>query len=109
MRLPREIVAHIAAWEAEATQPILLLAAGATSEAYDPDSFNVAAIANLGDHSFEQVLDAFRQAHRAFVHMLMEQPATAFVPDGYAYEWITAQAQHCREHTAAMRVSTQAR
>ena len=45
----REVLAHIAAWEAEATRRIPLIAAGVASREYDADAFNAAAVAAYGD------------------------------------------------------------
>ena len=96
---PREILAHIAAWEAEALQRIPLLAAGAPGKTYDTDEFNAAAIAALGKQTFQQVEHTLRQTHQRLVHFLDTLEENAFTPEGCAYEWVAALTSHSREHT----------
>jgi len=95
---PREILAHIAAWEAEALHRIPLLEAGASSKTYDADAFNAEAVSRLGNQSFEQVLESFHQTHHRLLNYLASLDDTAFASDGAAYEWVTALIRHSLEH-----------
>lgn len=95
---PREILAHIAAWEAEALQRIPLLAAGAPGKTYHTDEFNAASIEAIGEQSFQQVENTLRQTHQRLVRLLETLEENAFTPEGYAYEWVAALTSHSHEH-----------
>jgi hypothetical protein len=95
---PQEILAHIAAWEAEAFQRIPLLATDASDKTYDADLFNAGAVAAIGDRSFEQIERELRQTHQRLIDLLEAQEERAFAPEGYAQEWITASIRHSLEH-----------
>ena len=95
---PREILAHIAAWEAEALERIPLLAAGAPEKTYHTDEFNAAAIAATGELSFQQVERRLRQTHQRLVSLFETLEESAFTPEGYVYEWIVALTSHSLEH-----------
>lgn len=103
---PREILAHIAAWEAEGCQRMPLLAAGAPGKEYDVDAFNAAAVAAIGDQSFEQVSDMLRQAHLRLVHLLASMEDSAFAPGGCACDWVTALTRHSNEHARELEFSS---
>ncbi|GAC1314773.1 MAG: hypothetical protein NVSMB27_50130 [Ktedonobacteraceae bacterium] len=87
---PREILTHIAAWEAEASHRIPLLAANAPDQTYDTDAFNTAAIASIGDQSFEQIERIFQQTHQHLADLLEAQEEQAFASGGYAQEGCVA-------------------
>lgn len=95
---PREVLAHIAAWEAEALLRIPLLATGTPDKAYNTDAFNAAAIESIGNQSFEQVETAFRQTHQRLIDLLVAQAEHAFVARGYVQKWTTALIHHSLEH-----------
>jgi hypothetical protein len=94
----REILAHIAAWEAEALHRIPLLAAGAFEKAYDADTFNARAVVAIGDQSWEQTERALRQTHQRLVDLLETLEESAFLPGGSAHEWVAASIRHSLEH-----------
>lgn len=77
---PREVLAHIVGWEAEATSRIPLLAVGEAPLTYDDDAFNAAVVAVLGAQSFEAIHDMVRQTHQRLVQMLLIQDDSVFVP-----------------------------
>lgn len=95
---PREILAHIAAWEAEAFLRIPLIAAGAPAKKYDADEFNAQAVGAVNGHSFQQVHQSLCQTHQQLVSLLTMLDDGHFVPGGSAHEWITALIQHSEEH-----------
>ncbi len=95
---PREILAHIAAWEAEALHRIPLVAAGASDKAYDVDAFNAIAVATIGDKSFQQVERTLRQTHQRLIRLLERREERAFSLRGYAHEWVAALTRHSEEH-----------
>jgi hypothetical protein len=95
---PREVLAHIAAWEAEALHRIPLIAAGAPAKKYDADEFNSQALAAINGQSFKQVHHLLCQTHQQLVSMLILLEDRHFVPGGSAHEWISALIQHCDEH-----------
>ena len=95
---PREILAHIAAWEAEALLRIPLIAAGTPAKKYDADEFNAQAVAAINGQSFQQIHQSLCQIHQQLVSLLTMLEDRDFVPEGSAYEWITALIQHSEEH-----------
>ena len=94
----REVLAHIAAWEAEAVRRIPLLAQGAADQEYDADSFNAAAVAALGEQPLGQVRAGLEETHARLVTLLDSLDEGAFVPGGAAHEWVAALTRHSREH-----------
>lgn len=95
---PREILAHIAAWETEALLRIPLIAAGAPAKKYEADEFNAQAVAAVNGHSFQQIHQTLCQTHQQLVSLLAMLDDGHFVPGGSAHEWITALIQHSEEH-----------
>jgi len=92
----RETLAHIAAWETEATGRIPAIAAGAEPREYDDDAFNRAAVAACGDRPLHAVRDDLERAHARLVALLDGLDEVLFAPDGTAYEWVTALTAHSR-------------
>ncbi|MBE3558892.1 MAG: hypothetical protein IMW89_06665 [Ktedonobacteraceae bacterium] len=103
---PREVLAHVAGWAAQATTRIPQVIAGslpvvyideAQHDAVD-DAFNAAFIALVGGQSFAQVSATFQQTHHAFVDMLKAQDERHFVPGSYLYERMLAVVHHHLQH-----------
>ena len=95
----REILAHIAAWEAEALRRIPLLAVGVPDKTYDADEFNAVAVSAISEQSFQQVKNTLLQTHQRLVHLLETLEESAFIPGGCACEWTAALTRHSQEHT----------
>ena len=95
---PREIMAHIAGWEANALKRVPKIVAGAPFRKYDDDAFNEAVITILGDQSFEAVRDMLRQTYQRDIEMLKTLDESVFVPGNYAHERAKAAISHCYEH-----------
>jgi hypothetical protein len=87
---PREVLAHIVGWEAEATEWIPLLVGGAPALTYDDHAFNAAVLTVLGDHPFEVVGDMLLRTHQHFAQMLSTLEDTVFVPGNSVYERVKA-------------------
>jgi hypothetical protein len=94
----REILAHVAAWEAEATRRIPLLAQGTADQEYDVDSFNAAAMAAIGDQSLGEVRAGLEEVHARLVTLLDGLEEAAFAAGSAPHEWVTALTRHSREH-----------
>jgi hypothetical protein len=94
----REVLAHIAAWEAEATRRIPLLLQGAADQEYDVDSFNAAAVAAIGDQAPAQVRAGLEETHARLITLLDGLDEGAFAPGAAAHEWVSALARHSRAH-----------
>lgn len=99
---PREVLAHVIAWESEATSRIPALAAGAPPKEYDIEAVNVVAIAVIGDQSFEQVRDTLRRAHQRLNEVLQVQADSVFVPGHSIYQRVRAMTRHSDEHAQAL-------
>jgi hypothetical protein len=99
---PREALAHIVGWSAEATERIPRIIAGEPPLTYDDEAFNVAIITILGDQPFDMVLDMFRQTHRRYIQMLSTQDDAVFVRGHPVYRRIQAVIEHHYEHAQGL-------
>ncbi len=95
---PREVVAHIAGWEANAIIRVPNTPAGAPFSKYDQEAFNNVVITLVGDQSFEKVCDILRQTYQRDVEMLQKLDESIFVPGNYAYDRTEAAINHNDEH-----------
>lgn len=103
---PREILAHIAGWEALATSRIPQIAAGippvhyanAAQHAAMDNAINVMAITMIGDQSFESVCTILRRTYRRDVELLRQIDEALFRPGNYVYDRTRAAIEHCYEH-----------
>ncbi|MBO0789724.1 MAG: hypothetical protein J2P36_02090 [Ktedonobacteraceae bacterium] len=107
---PREIVAHMAGWEAMATVRIPKIAAGmppfeyadeAQQDVMD-DAINATIVAMIGDQSLGAVCGILRQAYQRDIEMLTGLDKRFFQPGEYVYERTKAAIEHCQEHTQAL-------
>lgn len=107
---PREVVAHIAGWEAMAAVRIPKIVAGTPPIKYESkeqhdasdDNANATAIAMIGNQSFEEVCGILREANQHDIQMLRELDDSLFVPSNYVYWRIEAAIDHCNEHIQAL-------
>lgn len=103
---PREVVAHVAGWEAMAAVRIPKIVAGippivyASKEQHDAsdDNINATVIAMIGNQSFEEVCGLLRKANQRDIQILRDLDDSLFVPDNYVYWRIEAAIDHCNEH-----------
>jgi len=95
---PREVVAHIAGWEANAIMRVPNTLVGAPFSKYDQEAFNNVVITLVGDQSFEKVCDILRQTYQRDVEMLRKLDDSAFVLGNYAYDRTKAAISHNYEH-----------
>jgi hypothetical protein len=103
---PREVLAHIVGWAAQAIEFIPQVLAGQLPQAYISelqhaaidDAFNAAFITLLGNQPFEQMLTSARQTHEHFIELLRAQDETIFVPGNYVYERMKRIIDHYRQH-----------
>ncbi len=95
---PREVVAHIAGWEANAIIRVPNTLAGAPFSTYDQEAFNNVVITMIGDQPFERVCDILRQTYQRDVEMLRKLDEGIFVLGNYAYDRTRAAIQHNYEH-----------
>ncbi len=100
---PREVLAHIAGWGAEATSRLPKVAQGTPPLQYDDDAFNDAIIAMIGEQSFEQISTILQRTHERFVQMLQALDEPLFVPGNPVYERLRAVIEHHIEHTQRLR------
>lgn len=95
---PREVLAHVAGWEANAIERTPKIMEGEPILKYDDDTINAIVITATGDQSFEAVRDILRQTYQKDIAMLQAQEDKVFVPGNYVYERILAAIQHVDEH-----------
>lgn len=98
----REVLAHIAGWEVEATQRLPQLMAGAPARDYDADTFNAAAVAAYEGQSLHEVRDSLERVHARLLNLLAGLDEAAFAPGGVAEEWVSALTRHSRAHARAL-------
>ncbi len=103
---PREIVGHLAGWEAMATVRIPRIVAGTPpAEFADPtqatmmnDAINAAFVTLIGEQPLETLCDMLRHIYRRNVELLRSLDDTFFQPGEYVYERTKAVIEHCQEH-----------
>ena len=98
----RAVLAHVAAWESEATARLPLVQAGAPSIAYDEDAFNAAAVEAIGGEGLARVRERLEDAHARLMTLLDRLDGSAFVPGAPAHEWVTSLTAHSMEHAHQM-------
>lgn len=99
---PREVLAHIAGWGAEATYRLPQVAQGTPPLKYDDDAFNYAIITMIGDQPFEQIDTILQRTHERFVQMLQALDEHIFVPGNPVYERVKAVIEHHIEHAQGL-------
>ncbi|GCE21728.1 DinB family protein [Dictyobacter kobayashii] len=97
-----EIVAHIGAWEVEASHRIPALLAGAGNKDYDTTDFNAKALAQAEGQTFEQLEGALRQAHQRLLSLLDALDARHFNVGGLVHDWVINSMNHNLEHAQAL-------
>jgi periplasmic divalent cation tolerance protein len=103
---PREILAHIAGWAAQATTQLPQVISGLppinyASEAQHSgldDASNAAFIALIGNQTFEEIVHITHQTHLRFVEMLYAQDEGIFLPGNYVYERMKRIIAHHHQH-----------
>ena len=110
---PREIVAHLAGWEAMATVRIPKIVAGmppleesdeARQEVMN-DAINTAIVTMIGAQPLDAVCDILRQTYQRNVEMLKGLDETFFQPGEYVYERTQGVIEHCQEHSQMLALS----
>lgn len=98
----RDVLAHVAAWEAEALLRLPLLLSGAADESYDVDAFNAAAVASLGDLSIGAVRARFDETHARLLTLLNGLDETSFARGAPVSRWVRALIRHDLEHARTL-------
>lgn len=96
---PREVMAHIAGWEAKAIEMIPRVMVGESLVAFDHDAFNATVITLLGNQSFDAVRDILRQTYQQDITLLTSLDESVFVSGNYVYDRVKAAIRHNDEHT----------
>ncbi|HLY31820.1 MAG TPA: DinB family protein [Ktedonobacterales bacterium] len=103
---PREVVAHLAGWEAIATVRVPKIAAGMPPIEFADeerqtvfnDMINAALVTMIGDQSFDAVCGILRQAYQRDIAMMRMLDDARFQPGEYVYERAKSVIDHCQEH-----------
>ncbi|GCE19447.1 divalent-cation tolerance protein CutA [Dictyobacter kobayashii] len=103
---PREILAHIAGWAAQATTQLPQVIKGLPPIAYASkaqhagldEAANDEFIALIGNQAFEDVLNIAHKTHLDFVSMLRTQDKNNFVPNHYVYDRMKRVIEHHLQH-----------
>lgn len=84
----RDLLAHIAAWIDEANDRIPRLMAGASSNEYDVDAYNAAAVARAAAWTPDQALGAFRRAADRFEAIVAESDPAELLDSDDVMLWL---------------------
>lgn len=103
---PREVIAHLAGWEAIASVRVPAVAGGmAPIEFDDPaqeqvmnDAMNGAFAALMGDQPLAMLCTLLRQTYQQNVAWLRTLDDHFFQPGEYVYERTRSVIEHCQEH-----------
>ena len=104
---PREVVAHLAGWEAMATVRIPRIVGGmrpleepdAARQEVMNDAINNTIVTMIGDQSFNSVCGILRQVYQQNLVMLRQLDVKNFQPGEYVYERTRAVIDHCHDHS----------
>ncbi len=99
---PREVLAHIMGWEAEAAARIPLLVAGHLPVKYSDETFNAAIITAIGNQPFDEICNLLRQAHQRLIGVLTTLDDDIFVPGNPVHTRVEAIIHHNLEHAHAL-------
>ncbi len=103
---PREVLAHIAGWEALAVARLPGILAGIPPVKYATeaqhaamdDAINATVITMIGDQSFDTICTLLRKTYQADVQLISELDERIVRPGSYIYERTKAAIDHCHEH-----------
>ncbi len=103
---PREILAHVAGWEAMAVARIPRVIAGIPPITYATeaqhiamdDAINATVITMIADLPFDTVCATLRKTYQADAQIISELDENAVRPGSYVYERTKAAIDHCYEH-----------
>ena len=98
----REILIHVAAWDAELLRLLPDIAAGNLLQKYDIDAFNHAALATHAQQSQDEVWKTFIQTGRQLEAALADLPESAFAKDSPVLTWVRILTHHSNEHAATL-------
>jgi periplasmic divalent cation tolerance protein len=107
---PREILAHVAGWEAMAISRIPRVVAGmppikyATEDQHAAmdDAINATVVTMIGDQPFDAVCNILRNTYQADAQIIRELEEAVVRPGTYVYERAKAAIEHCYEHIQAL-------
>jgi periplasmic divalent cation tolerance protein len=107
---PREILAHVAGWEAMAVSRIPRVIAGMPPITYASeeqhaamdDAINATVVTMIGEQPFDAICTIFRKAYQADAQIIRELDEAYVRPGSYVYERTKAAIAHCYEHIHAL-------
>jgi uncharacterized protein involved in tolerance to divalent cations len=107
---PREILAHVAGWEAMAVSRIPRVIAGMPPITYASEeqhaamdeAINATVATMIGEQSFEAICTIFRKTYQADAQIIRELDEAHVHPGSYVYERTQAAIAHCDEHIHAL-------
>lgn len=107
---PREILAHVAGWEAMAVSRIPRIVAGIPPITYATeaqhaamdDAINATVLTMIGDQPFDAICTILRKTYQTDAQIISELDVASTGPGSYVYERTKAAINHCREHIQAL-------
>lgn len=100
----RDVIAHLAGWDHEATERFWRFLAGPTEDStYDADEFNSRSVAARQHFSYSQALKELKSVHRSLEEAIAAVQAEDLESDSRFVEWLEAISAHYAEHTAQLK------
>jgi hypothetical protein len=106
---PREVVAHLAGWEAMASVRIPAIAAGMEPLEFADeqqatvmnDAINATIVTMAGDQPLTSLCGILRRAYQGTVAIISPLDDAHFQPGAYIHERTRSVIAHCQEHIAS--------
>ena len=97
---PRELVAHIAAWDAEVLRQFELFDSGFTGEIeHDIEAFNEQSVSSRATLGWHAVVAELRAVHRAYPSALARVTPSRRASNSQYEEWLRVLIEHYEHHT----------
>jgi hypothetical protein len=101
---PRQVVAHLAGWYAEAARRYTeMLARPQESKTYDVDAYNAQSVAARASLSWCETLQDLRRQHDALAESVARLPELALATTSGFAEWLDGTGEDCALHAAQLR------
>lgn len=102
---PKQIVAHLSGWVAEATQRYIDIAKGDIADKTYPDwdAFNAASVTSRSDLSWDETVTEFKQVVTTWFAEVETMPAILVAQDKRFTEWLLGLEREFRTHAEDLR------
>ena len=100
----KDIVAHLTAWDHEATERFWRFLAGPTEDiTYNVDEFNARSVAARQHFSYNQAIKEWKNVHNGLEEAIAAVQPEDLETESRFVEWLQAISKHYAEHTAQLK------